>query len=83
MEVSLATDTFLKISCNTRVKGNVANFILFVKLPQMNISCFTMCKGWSQNWVKIFYLYTVKIEPFTPSPFIFTDNFHPPQSPRI
>ena len=25
-------------------------------------------QGWSQNWVKIFYLYNVKIEPLTPSP---------------
>ncbi len=34
-------------------------------------------KGWSQNRVKIFYLYNVKIERLTPSPSIFTDGFSP------
>ncbi len=35
-------------------------------------------KGWSQNRVKIFYLYNVKIVLLTPSlPSIFTGEFHP------
>ncbi len=38
-------------------------------------------KGWSQNWVKIFYLYNVKIKLVTPSlPSIFTDEFSPTDS---
>ncbi len=38
-------------------------------------------KGWSQNRVKIFYLYNVKIALLTPSlPSIFTDEFSPADS---
>ena len=37
-------------------------------------------KWWSQNRVKIFYLYNVKITPLTRSPSIFTDAFSPTTS---
>ncbi len=51
-------------------------------LCSINITIFDVrYKGWSQNRVKIFYLYNVKITLLTPSlPSIFTDEFSPADS---
>ena len=64
------------------VKSNwISSFIQRSLGAPYNFELMDILKGWSQNRVKIFYLYIVKITLFTPSlPSIFTDQFSPTYS---